>query len=263
MPGPMLNKLGTGDGVASPPVKLNVRFASAVPVLVVNDGLFTLPPNAELLADPDELPPKVGVGLAPKAGFAFIPPNVGAKFEAPNAGVAFVLPKAGVAVVPKLGVVFEAPKAGVAFVLPNVVLPKAGGLPNAELLLVPNDVPVVEGAVLPPPNENTLGASLVVLLLNMFGVLVELLMPNPPGDFAESVAFAPPKVIGALLLGAPNATGFGWLLPPKLNGLLAFEPAELAADEDDVSVFCDDAPKLNAFPPAVAEFCPNTLFALG
>ncbi|KAG4069636.1 hypothetical protein HA402_014659 [Bradysia odoriphaga] len=146
----MLNKFGTGDGVGSLPVKLNVLFASAEPVLVINAGA-AVPPKTELplpfefepkLAEPllpvKSVPPKVGLALfppnataLPKDGVAVELPKDGGALAVANDGVAFELPKAGEALtVAKDGVALELPKDGGALAVANdgvaLELPKAG-----------------------------------------------------------------------------------------------------------------------------------------
>lgn len=84
-PGPMLNKLGTGEGAGSFPVKLKDLLISAVPVLVVNApagvGVPLFPPKPELLLLLNVVP-KVGVAIlalnpcvVPKLDVEPVPPK--------------------------------------------------------------------------------------------------------------------------------------------------------------------------------------------
>lgn len=95
LPGPMLNKFGTGEGAGSFPVKLNDLFTSAVPVLVVNAaGVPLFPLKVELLL---LFAPKLGVPiLALKA--CPPEPKVDGGLVAPKAGVELLTPKDGAAI---------------------------------------------------------------------------------------------------------------------------------------------------------------------
>lgn len=242
-PGPMLNRFGTGDGAGSAfPVKLNVRLASPVPVLVVNAGVPLFPPNTELPL-PLEFDPKLGAPLLtgnpvpPKLGVALLPPKAralpkdGVALGLPKEGAAFavandaVLPKGDVALaVLKDAVVLELPKTAVALAVPKdgVALPKDGveaALPKAGVALAALALPK-DGVELALPKA---GVAFVALALPKDGL--EPVLPKAGVALAVKVGVA--LVLPNVGAAAPNAVDEPNVEPVPPNDGAAFVPEGL------------------------------------